>query len=120
MRLVILDACRNNPFRGRLVRSGAVTRGSLPGLAVVEPEGNVLVAYSAKAGTLAQDGERALSPFAEALVKHVGTPGLDVRLMFGKVRDEVLKTTRRGDEPGQIPYVYGSLGGETIALAGAR
>jgi hypothetical protein len=81
-------------------------------LARIEPKGDVLVAYSARAGTLAQDGAGKHSPYAEALLQHMATPGLDVRLMFGKVRDAVLAATRHGQEP----YIYGSLTGDVVAL----
>jgi hypothetical protein len=75
----------------------------------------VLVAYSARAGTLALDGRGRHSPYAEALLKHMVTPGLDVRLMFGKVRDQVLLATRQQQEP----YIYGSLSGNVISLVPA-
>ena len=51
---------------------------------------NTLVAFSAKAGTVAQDGSGANSPFTAALLKHIATPGLDVRLAFGRIRDVVV------------------------------
>ena len=59
------------------------------------------------------DGAGANSPFTTALVKHLTTPDLDVRIALGRVRDEVIKDTDRKQEP----YVYGSLGGDQIMLA---
>jgi Caspase domain len=112
LRLVVLDACRNNPLGEKIVLKAGVTRSVTRGLARVEPAGDILVAYAAKAGTLAEDGAGKHSPFAEALLKHVATPGLDVRLMFGKVRDQVLVATRQQQEP----YTYGSLSGDVVAL----
>src|SRR5258707_13725371 len=74
-------------------------------LAKVEPtRPNMLIAYSAKAGSTALDGDAKNSPFTMALAKHLTTPGLDVRRAFGFVRDEVLKTTSYRQEP----FVYGS------------
>src|SRR5436305_1885136 len=73
---------------------------------------NTLIAYSAKAGFTAQDGDGANSPFTIALSKHLTTPGLDVRRAFGFVRDDVLKSTANKQEP----FVYGSLGGEDVPL----
>jgi caspase domain-containing protein len=89
--LVILDSCRNNPFLQRMVRTGGAARAIGRGLAVVEPEGNVLVAYSAKHGTLALDGRGKNSPFTEALLSFIEEPGLEIGLLFRKVRDEVRK-----------------------------
>jgi len=54
---------------------------------------NMLIAYSAKAGSTAADGDGTNSPFTTALSRHLTTPGLDVRRAFGFVRDDVLKTT---------------------------
>ncbi|MGH6816507.1 MAG: caspase family protein, partial [Hyphomicrobiaceae bacterium] len=113
--LVILDSCRNNPLGDKMaVRSGAA-RSVTRGLGRPEPKGNVLVAYSAKHGTLALDGEGTHSPYAEALLKHMATADLDVRQMFGRVRDHVLDATRQRPDP-QEPHIYGSLGGETLTL----
>lgn len=112
LRLVILDACRDNPFGKRMKRTIA-SRGIGRGLAQVEPTSpNTLIAYSAKAGFTAQDGDGANSPFTVALSKHLATPGLDVRRAFGFVRDDVLKSTGNKQEP----FVYGSLGGDDVPL----
>jgi hypothetical protein len=113
LRLVILDACRNNPLGERIALSSGTTRAVSRGLARVEPPGDILVAYSAKHGTLADDGPAGgNSPFAAALALNLATPGLDVRIMLGKVRDDVRKATGGRQEP----FTYGSVGGETIAL----
>lgn len=112
LRLVILDACRDNPF-GRTMKRTLASRGIGRGLAQIEPtSSNTLIAYSAKAGFTAQDGDGANSPFTIALSKHLTTPGLDVRRAFGFVRDDVLKSTGNKQEP----FVYGSLGGEDVPL----
>jgi uncharacterized caspase-like protein len=112
LRLVILDACRDNPFYKTMKRSTG-TRSIGRGLAKVEPTtADTLIAFAAKAGAVASDGDGAHSPFATALLNHIVTPGLDLRLAFGRVRDDVLKSTGRRQEP----FVYGSLGGQTVAL----
>jgi Caspase domain len=112
LRLVIVDACRNNPFAEKMKRrvsSRSVSRG----LARIDPPTtNTLVAFAAKAGLTALDGNSKNSPYATALVKHIATPGLDVRRAFGFVRDDVLQATGYRQEP----YVYGSLGGADVAL----
>src|ERR1700754_4380940 len=112
LRLVILDACRDSPFSEKMKRS-VVTRAIGRGLAKIEPSTpDTLIAFAAKAGAVASDGSGVHSPFSTALLKHIATPGLDLRLVFGRVRGEVLKTTYGRQEP----FVYGSLGGETVAL----
>src|SRR5436190_5681170 len=115
LRLDILDACRDNPFAKSMKRTVA-SRAIGQGLAKVEPSSpNMLIAYSAKAGSTAADGDGNNSPFTAALSKHLTTPGLDVRRAFGFVRDDVLKTTNNRQEP----FVYGSLGGDDVPLVPA-
>jgi uncharacterized caspase-like protein len=115
LRLVILDACRDNPFAKTMKRTVA-SRSIGRGLARIEPaSSNTLVVFSAKAGAVADDGDGQNSNFATALLKHIAEPGLDLRLAFGRVRDEVLQTTGNRQEP----FVYGSLGGDTLALVPA-
>src|SRR5581483_3018378 len=110
-----LDACRDNPFQKTMQRTVAL-RAIGRGLAQVEPSNqNTLVAYSAKAGSTAQDGDGKDSPFAIALSQHLTRPGLDVRKAFGFVRDDVLKSTANRQEP----FVYGSLGGDDVPLVPA-
>jgi uncharacterized caspase-like protein len=116
LRLVILDACRDNPFAKNMKKTVAL-RGIGRGLAKIEPASpNTLIAYSAKAGSTALDGDAKNSPFTMALAKHLTTPGLDVRKAFGFVRDDVLKTTGNRQEP----FVYGSLGGDDVPLVPAK
>jgi uncharacterized caspase-like protein len=112
LRLVILDACRDNPFVTTMRRE-RTNRAVTAGLGKVEPTStDTLIAYAAKAGSTADDGDERHSPFTSALLNNLTVPGLDVRLAFGRVRDEVLKSTGNRQEP----FVYGSLGGETMAL----
>jgi uncharacterized caspase-like protein len=115
LRLVVLDACRDNPFAKSMKRTVAL-RAIGQGLAKVEPSSpNLLIAYSAKAGSTAADGDGKNSPFTIALSRHLTTPGLDVRRAFGFVRDDVLKSTGNRQEP----FVYGSLGGDDVPLVAA-
>jgi len=115
LRLVILDACRDNPFSKSMKRTLA-SRAIGQGLAKIEPSSpNMLIAYSAKAGSTAADGDGKNSPFTVALSKYLTEPGLDVRRAFGFVRDDVLKNTSNRQEP----FVYGSLGGEDVPLVPA-
>src|SRR5260370_95775 len=115
LRLVILDACRDNPFNKTMKRTiGARAVGR--GLAKVEPTSpNTLIAFAAKAGSTASDGDSKNSPFTAALVKYLPKPGLDLRKAFGFARDDVLKATNNKQEP----FIYGSLGGNDVALVPA-
>ncbi len=117
LRLIILDACRDNPFVGSMRRERkSASRAIAAGLGKVEPTStDTLIAYAAKAGSTADDGEGLHSPFTTAVLKNLTVPGLDVRLAFGRVRDEVMKMTSNRQEP----FVYGSLGGGNIALVPA-
>jgi hypothetical protein len=112
--LVILDACRNNPFAAKMHRSLALRAASSSGLGRIEPVGNVLVAYAARDGTTALDGDGRNSPFATALLHNIETPGVEVTFMFRNVRDDVMEATRNE----QQPFVYGSLSRRAIYLAG--
>jgi uncharacterized caspase-like protein len=112
LRLIILDACRDNPYvrsMKRTVSSRSIGRG-LAEVRVLSAD--TLIAFAARAGSTAADGDGTNSPYTIALAKHLITPGLDVRLALGRVRDEVLKTTVNRQEP----FVYGSLGGAEISL----
>lgn len=109
--LVILDACRNNPFAVRMQRSTR-TRSVDRGFARVEPGDNMLVAYASRDGTTARDGNGRNSPFTASLLQHIETPGLEINFLFRNVRDDV-RTSTRGE---QQPFVYGSLSKEAIYL----
>ncbi|MET3361793.1 MULTISPECIES: caspase family protein [Bradyrhizobium] len=116
LRLVILDACRDNPFAKTMKRTVA-SRAIGRGLAKVEPTTpNTMIAFAAKAGSTASDGDSRNSPFATALSDHLPKPGLDLRKAFGFVRDDVLKSTANKQEP----FVYGSLGGDDVPLVPAK
>ncbi|MGP9813589.1 caspase family protein [Rhodopseudomonas sp. NSM] len=117
LRVVILDACRDNPFTVRMRRERKVaSRNVVSGLGKVEPTStDTLIAYAAKAGSTAEDGSGDHSPFTTAILKNLTVPGLDIRLAFGRVRDEVMKVTGNKQEP----FVYGSLGGGNVSLVPA-
>ncbi len=85
--LVVLDACRNNPFKG----SGS---GRVPGLASINAPVGSLVMYATKAGSTASDGlSKRNSPFTTAFLKHIVTPGLDVNLLPSKITQTVGELT---------------------------
>jgi tetratricopeptide (TPR) repeat protein len=100
LRLVILDACRDNPFQP----AASNVQGFARGLGRIEPANTTLVAYSAKHGQVALDGDGNNSPFVESLLKHMDTPGLEINRLFRRVADEVVNKTKR-----QEPFTYGRL-----------
>ena len=92
--IIILDACRNNPFADKLARGGrgVTTRGL--GRVDASGEGSLIV-YSTQPNNVALDGAGRNSPFTSALLRYVGTPGLEVRQMISRVRGDVLEATDR-------------------------
>jgi uncharacterized protein len=124
MRIVILDACRNNPFGdlidtsvnadGSPATEGATRGAGVAGLAPVDPNRGTLIAYAQRSGEVALDGATENSPFARALMEQMQVPGVEIGLMFRQVRDEVLAETRNLQEP----YVNNSLSGTPFYLAG--
>jgi hypothetical protein len=117
LRVIILDACRDNPFTSLMRRDRkASNRAVSSGLGKAEPTStDTLIAYAAKAGSTAEDGDGQHSPFTTAILKSLTNPGLDIRLAFGRIRDEVMRATGSRQEP----FVYGSLGGGNISLVPA-
>ena len=111
LRLVILDACRNNPFpkmvRSRSTRAHGVGLAAIPESALLP---DYLIAFSAKDGATAQDGEGENSPFAQALAEQVERPGVEVELMLRRVRDRVAELTNGEQES----WKYGSLPGTEL------
>lgn len=107
LRVVILDACRNNPLARsmqRTVRTRSVSRGSFGDLEETLLGDETLVAYSAAAGTVADDGEGRNSPYTAALLKYLEQP-FEILTLFRRVRGEVLTATGRR----QRPHEYQSL-----------
>nr|WP_223215917.1 caspase family protein [Rhizobium herbae] len=114
LRIVFLDACRNNPFLKKLQSRPGASRSALGrGLAPIEPNEGTVVAFAAKGGTTASDGSERNSPFTKALLKHIVQPGLDVDFMLRHVRDDVMKDTGGRQEP----FKYGSLPAENLTMA---
>ncbi len=105
--LIILDACRDNPLVARL--SGA-SRSSDDGrgLAAVRGATGTLIAYATAPGEIAQDGDGPHSPFTSALLQWLPQPGLEVGIMFRRVRESVIEATNGA----QVPWVEESILGE--------
>ena len=110
LRLVILDACRNNPLAQRMRRSRAtrsISRGSFGDLDEQQLLDETLVAYAAAAGTTAADGTARNSPYTAALLAYLEEP-LEISALFRRVRRRVLETT----DGLQRPHEYQSLLGD--------
>jgi len=107
LKLVMLDACRDNPFASQMKRTLAM-RAVTRGLARVEPDGATLVVYAAKDGELAADGSGNHSPFSAALINRMREPRVEINRMFRLVTGDVLEATGRR----QRPFVYGSIPGD--------
>ena len=108
LRLVILDACRNNPLARsmtRTVRTRNVSNGAFGDLDDALLGDETLVAYSAEAGTVADDGAGRNSPYAAALLAHLEEERLEVGMLFRRVRERVLNAT----DGRQRPHEYHSL-----------
>jgi uncharacterized caspase-like protein len=96
-RIVILDACRNNPFAEDIAKAQATRAvGTSRGLARVYAGVGSFIAYSTQPGNVALDGNGANSPFTEALLRHMATPGADVHAVMRRVRGDVQKATAMG------------------------
>lgn len=106
LRLVMLDACRDNPFEKTMQRTIALKLVNR-GFSNIEPEAGFMVVYAAKHGETALDGDSQNSPFATVLARVIKEPKLEVRKLFDVVRDDVWKATNRA----QQPFTYGSLPG---------
>ncbi len=110
-KLVLLDACRDNPFEQALSRSMGSTRSATAlgrGLARINAPGGSLIAFATDPGAVAYDGEGINSPFTEALLRHIETPGLEINVLLTRVRAEVYQSTNAL----QRPWTSSSLIGE--------
>jgi uncharacterized caspase-like protein len=111
LRLLILDASRDNPFDATMKRS----RTNRPGLERAEPSSadGLLIAYSAKAGSISIDGDGPNSIYVASLLKHLFAPGLDVRFALGRIRQDVMEATVGRQEP----FVYGTIASSVVLVA---
>ena len=108
LNIVVLDACRNNPFERRFRSLGG-------GLAQMDAPKGTLIAYATAPGKVASDGEGRNGLYTQELLKVLQTPGLEVEKAFKRVRANVARAT--GDN--QIPWEASSLTGEFMFSADA-
>ena len=107
--IMILDACRNNPFE-------AIPDLNDNGLAEMKAPTGTLVSYSTAPGAVALDGTGSNSPFTTALARQIPTPGLAVEQVFKNVRVDVIKETNGQ----QTPWETSSLTGDFVFEAKAK
>ena len=116
VKLVFLDACRDNPFAAK-IRSAKATRGVnvQNGLAEMKSGEGTLIAFATGPGQTALDGDAgANSPFTRALLANVTQPGVEIQQAMTKVRAQVNEETQKG----QLPWGHTNLTG-TVYLNGA-
>jgi uncharacterized caspase-like protein len=95
--IVILDACRNNPY----VRIRSVPQGLAPMPAVT----GMLIAYATDPGNVSSDGDGKNGLYTEALLQHIPTPGLKIEDVFKRVGRAVVEKTQGR----QVPWMNSSL-----------
>ena len=101
--IIVLDACRNNPFERKWQRSASM-RGLAP---VYAPKGTI-IAYATSPGQVASDGSGRNGAYTSALLKHIDTPDVSLESMFKRVRNTLSAATNGK----QISWEHTSLSGE--------
>jgi uncharacterized caspase-like protein len=101
--IIILDACRDNPFQEKL-------RGGSRGLAPIDASSGTLIAYATAPGSVAEDGRGANGLYTEELLKALHEPGLEAEEVFKHVRAAVVQRSRGA----QTPWESSSLTGDLI------
>jgi Caspase domain len=109
VKILVLDACRNNPLADQLARH-ASNRDAFAsrGLARIEHPSGMLIAYATQAGQVAEDGRGRNSPFTTALIKRLAEPGVEIAQIFRRVAFDVNAQTQGR----QLPDLSMSLLGE--------
>jgi tetratricopeptide (TPR) repeat protein len=100
--IVLLDACRNNPFTRSFSRSLGATRAALVGQGLAAPNiqgGGILIGFATAPGDVAADGEGRNSPFTEALLKHLPEPGVEIEQAMKRVKADVYSKTNGRQRP---------------------
>lgn len=101
LNIVILDACRNNPFERRFRSAGG-------GLAQMDAPKGSLIAYATAPGKVASDGDGNNGLYTQELLRHLQTPGLPLEAVFKRVRNGVMQ----GSGDAQTPWEASSLTGD--------
>jgi uncharacterized caspase-like protein len=111
VKLVFLDACRDNPFAAK-IRSASATRSVSvqSGLAEMKSGEGTLIAFATGPGQTALDGQEGTnSPFTRALMANIATPGVEIQQAMTKVRAQVNEETNKGQLPWGHTNLIGSV-----------
>jgi hypothetical protein len=108
VKLLILDACRNNPLADRLIRSTSRNIGIARGLTLIDDARGMFIAYATQPNQVADDGHDRNSPFTSALLKEIKEPGLEIGAFFRRVAADVDRATNGR----QFPELSISMTGE--------
>jgi tetratricopeptide (TPR) repeat protein len=116
VRLVFLDACRDNPMTIRLAKElGTRSMSVGRGLARIDVGVGTLIAYSTQLGAVAADGDGPHSPFTSSLLAHIELPDLEIRQLLTRVRAQVVEATKQA----QVPWDHSSLMSDFYLAGGA-
>ncbi|CDX46919.1 Peptidase C14 caspase catalytic subunit p20 [Mesorhizobium plurifarium] len=117
IQMVILDACRNNPFprKDYWLRDQLIVAGD-SGLAQVTGSQNTLIAFATEPGAVAYDGSGDLSPFSSAFSRRALTPDQEIRSVMAAVRRDVVKATNGK----QVPWETSSLIDDVVLMRGTE
>jgi peptidoglycan hydrolase-like protein with peptidoglycan-binding domain len=107
VKLVFLDACRDNPFAAKIKSNSATRSVSVQtGLAEMKSGEGTLIAFATGPGQTALDGKEGTnSPFTRALIAHIATPGVEIQQAMTEVRAQVNEETNKG----QLPWGHTNL-----------
>lgn len=116
--ILILDACRDNPFRSQLVATRSTRGGSVePGLAPLRSQHRgTLIGFSTAPGSVAFDGTGSNSPYTAALAANLRTPGASIEAVFKQTRSSVLAAT----DNAQVPWENSSLTSDVVLVPGGK
>ncbi len=111
VKLVFLDACRDNPFAAKIKSNSATRSVSVQsGLAEMKSGEGTLIAFATGPGQTALDGQEGTnSPFTRALIAHITTPGVEIQQAMTEVRAQVNEETNKGQLPWGHTNLIGSV-----------
>src|ERR1700692_3063117 len=122
VKLVFLDACRDNPFAAKIKSNNATRSVSVQsGLAEMKSGEGTLIAFATGPGQTALDGQEGTnSPFTRALIANITTPGVEIQQAMTKVRAQVNEETNKGQLPWGHTNLIGSVYLNPVAAPAAN
>ncbi len=99
VKIVVLDACRDNPLDKRIASTTRGVDGATRGLARLDRTEGLVIAYATSPDQVAQDGSGRNSPFTESLVRRLEEPGLEIATLFRRVTQDVFERTSGRQRP---------------------